>query len=292
MLIAIFLNATQNNILQYSIDYTCMNLELSYPCVMGICNVTPDSFYDGGHYVQEKQALHHIERMIQQGAAIIDIGAYSARPGSADITIDQEYERLLPIVRNTKKYFSHIPISIDTFRSKIVERLYLEVGDIVVNDISGGTLDSNMMSVCGKYSLPYICMHMKGTPQTMQQYTEYTDVVQDIYSFFETQIQQAKQYGIETIIIDPGFGFAKTLNQNYEIIQQLQVFSNLRVPILVGFSRKSMIYKLCDTTPQEALNGTTVLNTLALTKGASILRVHDVLQAVEVITIWKQTNNV
>lgn len=265
-----------------------MNLQLTYPCVMGICNITPDSFYDGGTYINPKDALIHIESMVQQGASIIDIGAYSSRPGAQHISFDEEYSRLAPILKEVKKHFSQTIISIDTFRSTIVERVYADFGDCIVNDISGGNIDADILHVCGKHSLPYICMHMQGTPQTMQNTTTYTDVMCDIYSFFQTQITHAHQSGIQTICIDPGFGFGKTIEQNYEILRNLSSFQSLNAPIVVGISRKSMIYKVLDTTPSNTLNGTSALHSLALQNGASILRVHDVREAIEVIALYKK----
>lgn len=259
---------------------------LSYPCVMGICNCTPDSFYDGGSYNTSLKALHHIESMIEQGAAIIDIGAYSSRPGALDISVDEEFARLAPVLREVRRQFPHIPISIDTFRGEIVRRVFLEFGAVWVNDISGGMLDNAMFTVCADYNLPYVCMHMQGTPQTMQQTTTYTNMLHEIHVFFEKQLQAARTAGMTQLVIDPGFGFGKTVEQNYELLQNMHVFSDFSVPILVGVSRKSMIYKALKTNAEGALNGTTALHMVALQQGASILRVHDVREAVEVVTLF------
>lgn len=256
--------------------------------IMGILNITPDSFYDGGKYSSVKGALIHTEKMLSEGASIIDIGAYSSRPGAADISAEEEYNRLSPVISQIRKSFPTAQISIDTFRSEIVTKIYSEYGNIIVNDISGGLMDSQMLEVCGKHSLPYVCMHMNGTPQTMQNNTEYNNLIEDISSFFDKQIAKAEEFGINTIIIDPGFGFGKTTDQNFTLLSNLQEFTKYNKPILVGFSRKSMIYKTLNCTPENAGNGTTILNTIALLKGASILRVHDVKEAVETIALYQK----
>lgn len=261
------------------------------PLVMGILNTTPDSFYDGGLYTNTASCIARITQMIAEGVDIIDIGAYSSRPGAENISVDSELERLLPIVTAIHNQFPEIILSVDTFRSEVVEKIYSICSEFIVNDISGGMLDPHMLSTCGKYKLPYVCMHMQNTPQTMQKNPKYTDVVTEIYSFFEKQIKHAKQAGIETIILDPGFGFGKTLEQNYEILAKLEIFSTLNQPILVGISRKSMIYKLLNSTPNEALNGSTILHTIALQKGAQIIRVHDIKEAKECIAMVKMVKN-
>ncbi|OQA96545.1 MAG: Dihydropteroate synthase [Bacteroidetes bacterium ADurb.Bin217] len=265
-----------------------MKLALTYPCVMGICNITPDSFYDGGKHSTTTKALHHIENMVTQGAAIIDIGAYSSRPGAIDISIDEEFYRLQPIIVEVHKHFPDILISIDTFRSEIVTRVYHTIGNILVNDISGGLLDTAMLPTCGTLNVPYICMHMQGTPQTMHISPQYKNITQEIYTFFETQLIEAQKHGVPSVIIDPGFGFGKTIEHNFELLRTLDTYTSLDVPILVGLSRKSMIYKTLNTTPEQSLPGTIALNTLALSKGASILRVHDVAEAVDVVTLYKK----
>ena len=258
--------------------------------IMGILNVTPDSFYDGGRYSTLNAVILQVEKMLIEGADIIDIGAYSSRPGAGHITEEQEFARLQPVITEIKKHFPQTIISIDTFRSAIAQRIYTEFGTIIINDISGGMMDSQMLEICGKNKLPYICMHMQGTPQTMQQNPIYTNVTQEVYSFLQSQIQKAKECGIETIIIDPGFGFGKTTEQNFELLENLTEFKTLNCPILVGISRKSMIYKTLACTPEESLNGTTILNTIAIIKGANILRVHDVKEAKEVIQLSKNYN--
>lgn len=257
---------------------------------MGILNVTPDSFYDGGRYSTLDSIIARIEQIISEGADIIDIGAYSSRPGARHISTKEELQRLLPAIQAVKNISPEISISIDTFRSEIAETIYKEFGTIIINDISGGEMDSNMLNICGKYSLPYICMHMQGTPQTMQQHPEYSNVTQEVYDFLEKKIQKAKEYGIENIIIDPGFGFGKTIEHNFELLQNLDVLKSLEKPILVGLSRKSMIYKTLECTPEESLNGTLILQTIAILKGAHILRVHDVKEAREILFLINKFN--
>ncbi len=259
--------------------------EVSRPVVMGILNVTPDSFFDGGRYETEAAVIGRIHQIMEEGAGIIDIGAYSTRPGAAAVDPKEELARLAPAVELVRKYYPSVPVSIDTFRSEVAREIYQCLGEVIVNDISGGTMDPEMFGFIAATRLPYIMMHIQGTPQTMQKNPVYGDVVKEVYRFFEERTEALRAAGTENIILDPGFGFGKTLEHNYELMNRLDIFHKLGYPLLVGISRKSMIFRLLDTTPAEALNGTTVLNTIALMKGASILRVHDVKEAVEAVKI-------
>jgi|SRR5690554_124157 len=258
------------------------------PLIMGIVNITPDSFYDGGKHACEKELLQHVKKMLDEGADIIDIGAYSSRPGAASINENEEYERLKNNCIAIRKKHPDIPISIDSFRSSVIKKIYDAIGPIIVNDISGGNLDSEMIETCGKLRLPYICMHMRGTPQTMQNYTEYSNILAEITVFFQEKIKQAQAYSVPHIILDPGLGFSKTREQNYFILRNIDYFESLQKPILIGVSRKSMIYKTLNCTPHEALNGTSILHTVTLLNGASILRVHDVKEAKESIVLTQE----
>ena len=264
-------------------------IDLSIPKIMGILNITPDSFYDGGRYNSDKKILDHVEKMIIDGAVFIDIGAYSSRPGGVDIDENEELKRIIPAIELVNKKFPEIFISIDTFRSKIAEAC-LNSGAAIINDISASQLDEKMMETIAKYNVPYIIMHMKGNPQNMMDKTNYDDMLQEMIKYFSKKINQAISYKINDIIIDPGFGFAKNIKQNYDLLNHLDLLKILDKPIMVGISRKSMIYKSLDSTPEEALNGTTVLNTVALIKGASILRVHDVKEANECIKLIGSLN--
>ena len=259
-------------------------IDLSIPKIMGILNITPDSFYDGGRYNSDKKILDHVEKMIIDGAIFIDIGAYSSRPGGVDIDENEELKRIIPAIELVNKKFPEIIISIDTFRSKVAEAC-LNSGASIINDISASQLDEKMMETIAKYNVPYIIMHMKGNPQNMMDKTNYDDMLQEMIKYFSKKINQAISNKINDIIIDPGFGFAKNIKQNYDLLNHLDLLKILDKPIMVGISRKSMIYKSLDSTPEEALNGTTVLNTVALIKGASILRVHDVKEANECIKL-------
>lgn len=259
-------------------------IDLSTPKVMGILNVTPDSFYDGGVHKNEKAVLNHVESMLNAGATFIDVGAYSSRPNAAHVSQDHELMRILPMVNSILKAFPDTLISIDTFRSEVAKQT-IEAGAALINDISAGKLDNNMMPTIANLHVPYIMMHMRGTPQTMQQQTHYNNLIKDLIFYFSERIAKARNLGIIDLVIDPGFGFAKTLEQNYEILNALELFNILDKPILAGISRKSMIYKKLGTSAKEALNGTSVLNTVAVQKGASILRVHDVKEAIECIKL-------
>ncbi len=251
---------------------------------MGILNITPDSFFDGGKYKNRKSILLQTEKMLAEGATFIDIGAYSSRPGAEPISEEEELKRILPVTEMLLSEFPNILLSIDTFRSGIAIKC-LEVGAALINDIFAGLSDKNMLSTIAEHKVPYIMMHMKGTPQTMQQKASYEDLLQDILYYLSERITSARALGIHDIIIDPGFGFAKTLGQNYELLQKLDFLKTLNLPILAGLSRKSMIYKVLGSKAENALNGTTALNMIALSKGANILRAHDVKEAKECILL-------
>ncbi|SHJ83922.1 dihydropteroate synthase [Maribacter aquivivus] len=264
-------------------------LSLDQPKVMGILNVTPDSFFDGGKYKDEKSILNQVEKMLNEGATFIDVGAYSTRPGALEVDEAIELKRIAPIVNLILKNFPGIILSIDTFRSNVAKAC-VENGASIINDISAGLQDSDMLPTVAKLHVPYIMMHMRGTPQNMQQKTDYEDVVKEVLSFFSERLVAAKALGIKDIIIDPGFGFAKSLHQNYKLLNQMEVMKIIEHPLLAGISRKSMIYKTLDTTANQALNGTTALHMICLQKGANILRVHDVKEAMECIKLYEQLN--
>jgi dihydropteroate synthase len=263
-------------------------IDFSAPAVMGIVNVTPDSFYDGGKMENEKVLLAAVEKMINDGAGILDIGAASTRPGAQVVSTKVELGRLLPAVQAIRNSFPKIPISIDTFRSWVAVRVIDEIGPIIVNDISGGSLDSKMFETVGKMKVPYILSHIQGTPREMQENPQYDDIIKDISTYLGERVKRLTKFGVLDIIIDPGFGFGKTLAHNYELLNRLDSFKVFQLPVMVGVSRKSMIWKALDGNPAEALNGTTVANTLALMGGADILRVHDVKEAVETTTIFSE----
>lgn len=261
-------------------------IDLSTPKVMGILNVTPDSFYDGGKYKNTKDILNQVEKMLDEGATFIDVGAYSSRPDADHIGEDEELKRILPVVNLILDTFPESLISVDTFRSAVA-RQCIEAGASMVNDISAGMLDNKMLKTVADLKVPYIMMHMKGSPQTMKQHTTYDNLIKEVLFYFSERIAAARQFGLIDLIVDPGFGFSKNIDQNYELLNNLQHFLMLELPILVGVSRKSMIYKVLKNSPEEALNGSTILNTIALQKGTSILRVHDVKEAMECITLTK-----
>ena len=262
--------------------------DLSKPKVMGILNLTPDSFYDGGVHNEINKIEDHVNKMVNDGMDILDIGGYSSKPGAKNISVDEELSRVIPILKHIRKIFPELVISIDTFRSKIASASLNEGADII-NDISGGTLDKNMMSIVAKNNCPYILMHMQGNPQNMQNDPSYENVTLEIIQYLAQRIKIAHDNNIVDIIVDPGFGFGKTLEHNFEILNNLEKFNVLDAPILAGFSRKSMIYKTLKTSSEKALNGTSSLNTIALTKGAKILRVHDVKEAKECIILHEKT---
>lgn len=266
-------------------------IDLSVPKVMGILNVTPNSFYDGGKHREINSIIHQVDKMLSEGADFIDIGAYSSKPSAEFVSELEEIERLKVVVKELINTFPNIVLSVDTFRAAVA-KVAVEHGVAIVNDISAGLLDEKMLPTVAELKVPCIMMHMRGNPQTMQSMTKYDDIVKEITFYFSERIQKARSFGISDIIIDPGFGFAKTVEQNYEVLKKMEVFSMLELPLLAGVSRKSMIYKVLETTPQEALNGTTVLNTIALQKGAKILRVHDVKEAVECIKLVSKLNEI
>ena len=262
--------------------------DLSKPKVMGILNLTPDSFYDGGVHNEINKIEDHVNKMVNDGMDILDIGGYSSKPGAKNISVDEELSRVIPILKHIRKIFPELVISIDTFRSKIASASLNEGADII-NDISGGTLDKNMMSIVAKNNCPYILMHMQGNPQNMQNDPSYENVTLEIIQYLAQRIKIAHDNNVVDLIVDPGFGFGKTLEHNFEILNNLEKFNVLDTPILAGFSRKSMIYKTLKTSSEKALNGTSSLNTIALTKGAKILRVHDVKEAKECIILHEKT---
>ncbi|WP_431136212.1 dihydropteroate synthase [Psychroserpens mesophilus] len=251
---------------------------------MGILNVTPDSFYDGGRFRNTSSVMRQVDQMLEEGATFIDVGAYSSKPNADDVSEIEELQRILPVVELIVKNFPDIIVSVDTFRSHVAKQC-INAGASLINDISAGHLDKNMLETVAKLNVPYIMMHMRGTPKTMQQQTHYDNLVKDILFYFSERIKKARALGIVDLVIDPGFGFAKTLEQNYELLNKLELLKITDLPVLAGISRKSMIYKTLHFSAEEALNGTTVLNTVALQKGASILRVHDVKEAIECIKL-------
>lgn len=265
-------------------------VDLSTPKVMGILNLTPDSFYDGGKYKSADDIIEQIAKMNNDGADFVDIGAYSSRPNASHISLEEETSRLMPVLELIVKEFPDLLISIDTFRSDIA-RMAIDKGACMINDISAGSLDKNMFTTIADLKVPYILMHMVGTPQNMQQNISYKNLLTDIISYFSKKVFELRKLGVNDLIIDPGFGFSKTLDQNFELLNNLDLFASFDLPILVGLSRKSMLYKLLNTGPEDALNATTVANTIAVTKGVNILRVHDVKEAVELVKISNKTKN-
>lgn len=261
------------------------------PKVMGILNATPDSFFEGSRCTTEKELENRIVEIIGQGADMIDVGAYSSRPDSQNISAEEEWRRLKTALSILRNKFPDAVVSVDTFRSEIARKSVEEYGVEIINDISGGQLDDKMFQTIADLKCAYIMMHMRGTPQTMQQYCQYDNLFQDICHYFVERLDRLRELGVANVVLDPGFGFSKTLDQNYELMSFMQHFAILDKPLLVGISRKSMIYKLLGTDPAESLNGTTVLNTVALAKGADILRVHDVKEAVEVVRISQKIND-
>lgn len=262
-------------------------IDLTSPKVMGILNITPDSFFDGGKYKNEKTILTQTEKMLNEGAAFIDVGAYSSRPGAENVLEEKEIQRIVPVIELLIKHFPEIIISVDSFRSNVINKA-INAGAALVNDISGGNMDEEMFDVVAKLQVPYIMMHMQGVPQNMQTNPVYRDIVTEVTSFFAAQLLKLRQLKVNDVIIDVGFGFGKTGVHNFELLNKLSLFKNLELPILTGVSRKSMLYNLLDITPQKALNATTVANTVALLNGTNILRVHDVKEAVEAVKIVAQ----
>lgn len=273
-----------------TIDANGILLDLSTTQVMGILNVTTDSFYDGGKHTKPTKALNKVEQFIKEGASIIDIGAYSSRPGAKHIPQDEEWNRLKEILPIVNKEFPEIAISVDTFRAEIAQKS-IENGAHIINDISAGEMDKKMFDTIADLQVPYIMMHMQGTPQNMQNKPQYNCIEKEVFNYFESKVKDLESKGVKDLIIDPGFGFGKTLAHNYQLLNNLEVLHDLNLPILVGVSRKSMIYNLLENNPQEALNGTSVVHTICLQKGASILRVHDVKEAVECAKIINFAQN-
>ena len=259
-------------------------IDLSQPRVMGILNLTPDSFYDGGKLTSEKNILLQAEKMLNDGATFLDLGGYSSRPGAEFVSKSKELSRVLPVVTKLLEEFPEVLLSIDTFRSSIAKQC-IEAGAAMINDISGGNIDDKMFDTIATLQVPYIIMHMRGTPETMMQNTDYKNITKDLLFYFSEKIAKANESGINDIIVDLGFGFSKTIDQNFELLSNLEFFKNLDIPLLVGVSRKSMIHKTLQISAKDALNGTTSLHSIALYKGASILRVHDVKEAVECISL-------
>ena len=263
-------------------------LDLVNPKVMGILNSTPDSFYDGGKYKSDLDFLNQTEKMLAEGADIIDVGAYSSRPDTVFVNEQQEISRLIPVLSKIVQTFPSIILSIDTFRAEVAQHA-IDAGAAIINDISAGLLDDKMLEVVGKNKVPYIMMHMRGTPQTMKSLTSYEDITKEMIMYFSERIAAAHAYQISDIIIDPGFGFSKTLEQNYQVLNNLELFKILDYPLLSALSRKSMIYNFLETDATQALNGTSILHTISLLKGAKLLRAHDVKQAIECIKLVEQT---
>ena len=275
--------------LNYTINANGQLIDLGTPQVMGILNVTPDSFYSGSRKQTETEIAERVEQILAEGGQMIDIGAYSSRPNADDVSTKEEMERLRRGLRILREKAPDAIVSVDTFRADVAKMCVEEYGVQIVNDISGGELDKEMFPTVARLGVPYVLMHMKGTPQTMQEAPHYDDLMKEVLLYFAEKIQQLRDLGQKDIILDPGFGFAKTLEHNYELLSHLEALQIFELPILVGVSRKSMIYKLLGTTAQEALNGTTVLNTICLMKGcANILRVHDVKECVEAVNIYQQ----
>lgn len=266
------------------------HIDLSKPRVMTIVNVTPDSFYDGSRTFTEEEIERRVAQAIAEGADMLDVGGYSSRPNADEVSVEEEYARVCRAMKVIRRVCPEVAVSIDTFRAEVVRRVVADWGDCIVNDISAGEADSQMIPTVARLGLPYIAMHMRGTPATMQSMTDYSDVVEEVRNYFVRKLDELHSAGITDVVIDPGFGFAKTLDQNYALMDGLHRLNDLGAPILVGISRKSMIYKLLGCTPAEALNGTTALHLEALRQGAKILRVHDTREAVEVIKIYNQLN--
>lgn len=260
-------------------------IDLTESKVMGILNITPDSFFSGSRVQSEKEILQQAEKMLTEGADFLDLGAYSSRPDAENISTEEELNRLIPAVKIIAQHFPEALISVDTFRASVAQRA-VEAGAHIINDISGGNLDVQMFKTVGKLQVPYILMHMKGTPQTMKNLNQYENMMQEMCFYFSEKIAQLKQLGLKDIIIDPGFGFAKNITQNYQLLNHLEDLNLFGLPVLAGLSRKSMLWKSLKITPEEALNGTSVLNTIALQKGVKILRVHDVKEARECVKIY------
>lgn len=276
-------------LIPYTINVRGKLVDLSEPQIMGILNVTPDSFYSGSRKQTQDEVKERVEQIVAEGGQMIDIGAYSSRPGADDVSQEEEMRRLRMGMGIVREIAPDIPVSVDTFRADVARMCVEELGVDIINDISGGELDKGMFATVAKLGVPYILMHMKGNPQNMQNNPHYDNLMKEILMYFAEKVQQLRDLGQKDIILDPGFGFAKTVEHNYELMNHMDELKIFELPILSGISRKSMIYKLLGTNPQEALNGTTILNTISLLKGASILRVHDVKEAREVAIMVKKT---
>lgn len=257
------------------------------PKLMGIVNVTPDSFFDGGKYLHVNDALKRASQLIEEGVDILDVGAYSSRPGAEKVGIQEEMDRLIPVVEAIGRSYPDVVLSVDTFRGAVAEAS-IKAGAHIINDISGGSIDDDFFPILAQHRVPYVLMHSRGNPQTMQSLTQYDDIVEAVIQYFSEKIYHLRTLGIKDIILDPGFGFAKTMSQNYQILKRLEEFKIFELPIMGALSRKSMVYKLLNVTPAEALNGTTVLHTILLQKGVNMLRVHDVKEAKQVIAILEK----
>ena len=273
----------------YTINVSGRLIDLAEPHIMGILNITPDSFYSDSRKQTEESIRLQVRKIVDEGGQMIDLGAYSSRPGANDVPVQEEMERLRRGMKVLREEAPDMPVSIDTFRADVAKMCVEELGAGIINDISGGELDNNMFPTIAKLGVPYVLMHMKGTPQNMQQEAHYEDLMKEIMLYFAEKVQRLRDLGQKDNILDPGYGFAKTIIHNYELLQHQEMLKIFELPILVGLSRKSMVYKLLETTPDQALNGTSVLHTLALQKGANILRVHDVKACAEVIKIVQKT---
>jgi dihydropteroate synthase len=284
-------NIVNNRLIMNSLKIGDQLLELSKPVVMGILNITEDSFYDGGRYLSIDQSIDQAKIMIEEGADIIDIGAASSRPNAPRIEPQIEIDRLLPVITELSKQFPDIILSVDTFHTSVLRSLSQKHA-FIVNDITCGQIDKELQNEVASLGFPYVAMHMQGTPQDMQDDPHYDNVIKDILDYLSKSVRSIRDIGIDQIIVDPGFGFGKSIQHNYDLLRSLDVFSLLDSPIMVGLSRKSMIYRVLKSSPAESLNGTTALHMMALSKGAKLLRVHDVKAAVETITLWQQLNQV
>lgn len=273
----------------YTINVSGRLIDLAEPHIMGILNITPDSFYSDSRKLTEESIRLQVRKIVDEGGQMIDLGAYSSRPGADEVSVSEEMERLKKGMKVLREEAPGIPVSIDTFRADVAKMCVEELGADIINDISGGELDSKMFSTVARLGVPYVLMHMKGTPQNMQQEAHYENLMKEIMLYFAEKVQRLRDLGQKDIILDPGYGFAKTIDHNYELLQHQEMLKIFELPILVGLSRKSMVYNLLESSPQQALNGTSVLHTLALLKGANILRVHDVKACAEVIKIVQKT---
>jgi dihydropteroate synthase len=281
--------ATMEGLNPYTINVSGRLIDLAEPHIMGILNITPDSFYSDSRKLTEESIRLQVRKIVDEGGQMIDLGAYSSRPGADDVSVSEEMERLRKGMKVLREEAPDIPVSIDTFRADVAKMCVEELGADIINDISGGELDSKMFSTVARLGVPYVLMHMKGTPQNMQQEAHYENLMKEIMLYFAEKVQRLRDLGQKDIILDPGYGFAKTIDHNYELLQHQEMLKIFELPILVGLSRKSMVYNLLESTPQQALNGTSALHTLALLRGANILRVHDVKACAEVIKIVQKT---